>query len=82
MNQTGATGKAQQAGGWNSGAVALPQLSMAHSLTVSLFGGNDCAQRGSKAYAFTLKGWHITHWFKYCFYCPYQDEAGLDGRRY
>ncbi|NLR35232.1 hypothetical protein [Aeromonas hydrophila] len=47
-DQSNTAGKVQQTGGWNSGAVALPAHSIAHSLTVALLGGNGCAKKGVK----------------------------------
>jgi len=53
--------KEQQTEGWNSGAVALPAFSTAHSLTISLFAGNGSAKRGRQANTFSFRGRHVSH---------------------
>lgn len=64
MNQASAKSQVkQQAGGWNSGAVALLVMSTAYSLTTSLFSGDECDKRGSQANMLSFSGWHINHLF-------------------
>lgn len=42
------TGKKQQTGGWNSGAVALPAMATANTFIVFLYSRNGCAKEEVK----------------------------------